>query len=146
MKLVKDEYEWFNNSYIRIFKKQQQQIDYLKNENEIMQAYLLGRQDKEDINKDAKGKVLLDSINSTSALKGEEELKNIRLRIDGRYEWRRQIKSIKYSLINKNKKILEKKVRDLLKKTISTSPKIEIKKTFLDIAWQWHNLYKKNLI
>ena len=47
-------------------------------------------------------------INSNS-LKGENELKNIRKRADGRYEWRKQIKLTKYTLIDKNKKALEKK-------------------------------------
>lgn len=111
---------------------------------EIYQAYIKGKLDKEDIKKTEKSLQLTDKINS-NFLKGEIELKNIRIRKDGRYEWRRQINLIKYDIIDKNKKSLEKKVRELLKLTNKTTSTVQSKKTFNEIAWEWWSLYKKDL-
>ncbi len=72
-------------------------------------------------------------------------MQNIRKRKDGRYEWRKQFNLTKYTLIDKNKKTLEKKVRELLKNTFKVTPKEQNKKTFIDIAWDWWKLYKQKL-
>lgn len=72
-------------------------------------------------------------------------MKNIRLRQDGRYEWRKQINGINYQKINKNKKELEKQVRILLKGQKETLKITQTSNTFINIAWNWYNLYKKNI-
>ena len=61
-------------------------------------------------------------------------MQNIRKRKDGRYEWRKQFNLTKYTLIDKNKKTLEKKVRELLKNTFKVTPKEQNKKTKIELV------------
>lgn len=70
-------------------------------------------------------------------------MKNIRKRTDGRWEWRKQINHISYQKINKNKKVLEKQVRDILK--LTTINQNKAKDTFIDLAYYWYNTYKKDI-
>ena len=72
-------------------------------------------------------------------------MKNIRKRKDGRYEWRKQINLIPYQIINKNKKVVESKVRQLLKQLKNNYQTIQKTKTFINLAWQWFNTYKKEI-
>lgn len=80
-----------------------------------------------------------------SLSKGENEMKNIRLRADGRYEWRKQINHIQYQKINKNKKELEKQVREILKLTTINVEKINTRQTFIELANYWYETYKKDI-
>ena len=73
-------------------------------------------------------------------------MKNVRLRADGRYEWRKQINGISYQKINKNKKELEKQIREFMKLTKKAIPESSNIHSFLDLAWEWFDLYKKNII
>ncbi len=94
---------------------------------------------------DAKGQQLkLNYTNSLHEEKGEDYMKNVRKREDGRYEWRKQIKLIKYDIIDKNKKKLETKVRNILK-TITLGIVKAAPKTFYELAEDWYNTYKKDL-
>lgn len=72
-------------------------------------------------------------------------MKNIRLRKDGRYEWRKQINHIQYQKIKKNKKELEKEVRILLKQQKETLQITYSSSTFISIAWNWYKVYKKDM-
>ena len=72
-------------------------------------------------------------------------MKNIRKRIDGRYEWRKQINHVHYQKINKNKKELEKEVSLLLKQIKGTIQLPQTSSSFISIAWHWYNTYKKDL-
>lgn len=107
----------------------------------MLLAYYQGKLDKEDIKKH---KVKLISEISSFSLKGDEELKNIRKRSDGRYEWRKQINHISYQKINKNKKELEKQVRSILKKITVPLDK-QVGKTFINIAWEWFKNNKQDI-
>lgn len=68
---------------------------------------------------------------------------NIRKRKDGRWEWRKQINHIQYQKINKNKKILEKQVREILK--LTTINKDTVNESFIDLANYWYETYKKDI-
>lgn len=83
--------------------------------------------------------------NSYSQTKGDEELKNIRKRSDGRYEWRKQINLQPYQLINKNKKRLETQVRQLLKQVKLNKVKVSKTFSFAELMNKWYNNYKKDI-
>ena len=72
-------------------------------------------------------------------------MKNIRKRIDGRYEWRKQINHVQYQKINKNKKELEKEVALILKRIKGTIQLPQTSTSFISVAWHWYNTYKKDL-
>lgn len=72
-------------------------------------------------------------------------MKNIRKRIDGRYEWRKQINHVQYQKINKNKKELEKEVALILKQIKGSILLPQTSSSFISIAWHWYNTYKKDL-
>ena len=72
-------------------------------------------------------------------------MKNIRKRTDGRYEWRKQINLQSYQLINKNKKELETQVRQLLKQTKLIKPKTIKNYSFIELAKDWYNNFKKEI-
>ena len=83
---------------------------------------------------------------SISQNKGETEMKNIRKRKDGRWEWRKQINLNKYQLINKNKKLLEQKVREILNQEKEQKKyTIKQKHAFITLIYEWYNTYKKNI-
>lgn len=71
-------------------------------------------------------------------------MKNIRKRKDGRYEWRKTINHVSYQKIHKNKKELEKQVRNILKR-ITITPIKTTGTTFTELANNWFNLYKKDI-
>lgn len=79
----------------------------------------------------------------SNIFKGENVMKNIRKRADGRWEWRKQINNVPYQKIDKDYKKLVASVRNFLKPL----KQIELKKSmsFIDIAWEWYNLYKKDI-
>ncbi len=101
--------------------------------------------DKADINRQKQFKILLISNGNSNSQKGEEELKNVRKRADGRYEWRKQINGLKYQIINRNKKILESKIKEFKKSiSITVSHDGESHK-FINLAEEWFSLYKANI-
>lgn len=71
-------------------------------------------------------------------------MKNIRKRSDGRYEWRKQINHIHYQKINKNLKVLEKEVRNILKLIKPTTNVIK-HCSFMELANEWCELTKKGI-
>jgi len=75
-------------------------------------------------------------------------MKNYRLRKDGYYEWRKVINNHRYSIKNKNFKILQKKVSDFKNSlTIQVKQKITYdNKTFYNLAINWFELFKKGKI
>lgn len=89
--------------------------------------------------------ILINLKTDMSAQYQGEDMKNIRKRTDGRYEWRKQIDNIKHQIIDKNKKELERKVREFIK--LNKQKKYEEHKscTFFELADYWYNTYKKNL-
>ena len=71
-------------------------------------------------------------------------MKNIRKRTDGRWEWRKTINHVQYQKINKNKKELEKQVRNVLK--LITIPKTkQTELSFTKIALDWFTKYKQDI-
>lgn len=82
------------------------------------------------------------SNNSLSKTKGsDEELKNIRKRIDGRWEYRKTINGITSSTYANNQKALLKKVKKLKTNKAETKEKYIL----IDLIEEWYNLYKSGI-
>lgn len=82
---------------------------------------------------------------SSFSQKGEEELKNITKRIDGRWQWRKQINLHTYQITNKNKKIVEQQARNLLKQLQIKKIDKPTSNKFIDLVYEWYNNYKKDI-
>ena len=83
--------------------------------------------------------------NSLSILEGDKELmKNVRQRIDGRWEFRKMINCVRLSIITKTKEELIKKIRDY-KKSQSVVKKERIEKDFYSLCKNWIEIYKKSV-
>lgn len=105
-----------------------------------MQAYLLGRQDKEDLNKARKDK----NINLLPQnIGGNEEMKNVSKRTDGRWQYRKVINGTRiYVYANTQKELLQKikkqKTQRLTKINVTT-------KIAIDLINEWYVKYKSNI-
>ncbi len=73
-------------------------------------------------------------------------MKNIRLRKDGRYEFRKTIKGVNYQCINKSKEKVKEYVIDLKRKLKSLLPdsKINASIAFCDYAQDYYHLFKES--
>ncbi len=76
----------------------------------------------------------------------EADLKNLRLRKDGRYEFRKMIKGVNYQCIDKNKKVVLDYIADLKRKMKSLLPntKQNANISFCDYADDYYHLFKEN--
>lgn len=85
------------------------------------------------------------NVNSeTTLIKGDTELKNIRKRIDGRWEYRKMINNKRYSIFANTQKELIQRLEQ-----ISPTKRIELgttEKQFYFLAKQWYELFKKDRI
>lgn len=98
------------------------------------------------LNNSNKDRVKYTKYNSLSTnKKGDEELKNIRQRYDGRWEWRKVINKISYNIIKPTQKQLFKAVIDF-KKSLKNNTVIIFKKEYIVIDWlfYWAETYKKD--
>ena len=84
--------------------------------------------------------------NSLSNLdKGDKELmKNVRQRIDGRWEFRKMINRVVISFITRTKEELIKKIRDY-KKSQNIVKKEKVEKDFYSLCKNWIEIYKKGV-
>lgn len=84
--------------------------------------------------------------NSLSNLdKGDKELmKNVRQRIDGRWEFRKMINRVIISFITRTKEELLKKIRDF-KKSQKIEKKEKVEKDFYILCKNWIEIYKKGV-
>ena len=79
------------------------------------------------------------------------ELKNVRERKDGRYEWRKMVSGITHQIIESCPRAFFEKHRDYQKRLKSKGNVIKIVKPkesrrLIDLAWTWYNLNKKGKI
>lgn len=72
-------------------------------------------------------------------------MKNIRLRKDGRYEFRKTIKGVNYQYINKSKEKVKEYCADLKRKMKSMLPdtKVDVSISFCDYAEEYYHLFKE---
>lgn len=83
--------------------------------------------------------------NSLSIIEGDKELmKNVRQRIDGRWEFRKMINCVRLSIITKTKEELLKKIRDY-KKSQNVVKKQKIETNFYSLCKNWIEIYKKSV-
>lgn len=73
-------------------------------------------------------------------------IKNMRIRNDGRYEWRKTIAGTPYAFIDNCIKRLKEKVQQFNKNILATTTKVLEKprtsKKLIDIAWEYHKRYR----
>ncbi len=76
----------------------------------------------------------------------EDDLKNLRLRKDGRYEFRKMIKGVNYQCIDKNKKVVLDYMTNLKRKIKSLLPntKQNTNVSFSDYAEEYYHLFKES--
>lgn len=90
----------------------------------------------------AKNNVIIDS--SEFKFKEEEELKNIRLRYDGRWEFRKVVSGERISIIARTQRELLQKIKSSI-----VVPRITYNKktkSFYELAVEWFTLFKKDKI
>ncbi len=77
--------------------------------------------------------------------KGDVELKNIRQRKDGRWEYRKTINHIKYDIIKPTQKELLKEIKNF-KQKFTTTYENQKEKTLIEYLYYWAETYKKGRI
>lgn len=77
---------------------------------------------------------------------GFELMKNIRKRVDGRWEFRKMINGTQYSIIKKTKEEVVHELAQFKRQRLSITSQQTTKKSFFDLAKTWFELFKKGKI
>lgn len=90
-------------------------------------------------------KSLLNNSHQNLNNKGDVELKNIRQRKDGRWEFRKTINHINYNIIKSTQKELIKEIKNF-KQKLTTTYENQKEKTLIEYLYYWAETYKKGKI
>lgn len=90
-------------------------------------------------------KSLLNDSHQNLTNKGDVELKNIRQRNDGRWEFRKTINHIRYNIIKSTQKELLKEIKQF-KQKFTTTYIHQQEKTLIEYLYYWAETYKKGKI